>query len=502
MAARYERVTLGDVGIKLQTPGARRAAVLVHGWQGNFLTTWTRGANGFLEYLAETEPTWNYYSLRHTAGAFSPAAIRDVAGSVRTFLQSYVFPATDEVVLIAHSLGGLACRQAILDELDEHGPFELRVRGLLMFGTPNDGVSLGRAAGRFLASLSAAQMQGYSDTLRDLNARWLEQITNGGKPTSAFARRAKLLCWNVVGSADRVVTAASAAHLASIGDVKTVPKNHRTLVKPTSNNDVSVVIAAEFLRAASTQTYLAPRDRAIDVMAGYARKTASESPWVTKLEETITMTSLPEGDRKWFGRSDIYRCRVRTRRTGVECNGNICVGIRLNEASHEDGFRPDCDFAIGKGVLGNTVYDEIRKGVAAERLLELVTVESVEVTHGGGRLHFQPQPPASRQGAFRVDFKCIDMPIELKRVDEVVVTISTYVDLATGWYSFVSDDTAVERLEVTFQAPFESTCLHRVAFGPPLKLTENAVLDGLFSSSIVVNGPVAVGTRIDWIFER
>jgi hypothetical protein len=174
----------------------------------------------------------------------------------------------------------------------------------------------------------------------------------------------------------------------------------------------------------------------------------------------------------------------------------------LYEASHEDGFRPDCDFAIGKGVLGNSVYDEIQKGVASERLLELVTVESVEVLHEGARLHFESQPPVSRHGAFRVDFNCAEMPADSKRVDEVVVTISTYVDLATGWYSFVSDDTAVERLEVTFQAPFESTCLHRVAAGPRMKLTENAVIDGLFSSSIVVNGPAAVGTRIDWIFKR
>jgi alpha-beta hydrolase superfamily lysophospholipase len=50
---------------------------------------------------------------------------RRPGGTVQTFLDTYVYKAADAVVLIAHSLGGLACRRLILDEIGRLKPMAL-----------------------------------------------------------------------------------------------------------------------------------------------------------------------------------------------------------------------------------------------------------------------------------------------------------------------------------------------------------------------------------------
>ncbi|HET7436843.1 MAG TPA: alpha/beta fold hydrolase [Thermoanaerobaculia bacterium] len=504
---------LGDVGAAwpaLRTPPPRLAAVFVHGWGGDFLETWFKKPTfrnplkGLIEYLAEDAALpWRFFSVKHTGKAFEPAKIGDLAGTVQLFLDSYVADA-DAVVLIAHSLGGLACRRLILEQIERLSRHEMKIIGLLMYGTPNDGTSMAKAAGGVLHSATGDEMRTYSEALRDINARWLERIANGGNPARDFDDRAPLLCWNVVGTADRIVPTSSASHMALMGDVKTVAKGHLAMVKPLSDNDVPIKIARNFLAAAETRFTERARDYACDKLAADSRKAAASHPWVVTEEETIELTPL-SGDRSLFSDAkSLYRSHVLTVRTGVACEPVLQVGARLATASYEPGVNVVFDCTIGDGVTENSVTEAIRSGaVTREQLKEVVSVERIEATHGTRNLPFAAQEVQARDGWYLLPFRCDSWPPGVNRVDRVEVEISSVIDIAMGWYTFYAPNTVTERLTVSFRSPFEIACLlHEPLRSNATFMKENDFINGAYLTKVRVDGPVAAGARMVFIFRR
>lgn len=504
---------LGDIGAAwpvIRQPAPRLAAVFVHGWGGDFLGTWaakkwfSRPSTSLIEHLAnDATLPWRFYSVRHSGKAFQPAKIGDLANTVQTFLDTYVYKTADAVALISHSLGGLACRQLILNEIDRLPRDEMKVVGLLMFGTPNDGTSMARAAGGILRSGSGHDMRSYSEPLRLLNAGWLEHIANGGNPERDFDERAPLLCWNVVGSSDRVVTTSSASHMALMGDVKTVPKGHLDMVKPVSATDVPVGIARDFLAAAERRFAERQRHYACDKVAADVRKAAASEPWVLTEEETIELTPL-DGDRSRFSEAtSLFRSNVTTVRTGVACEPALNVGARVDTASYEPGVNVVFDCSIGDGVVSSVVSDALRSGaVTNETLGDLVQVKRVAAVHNARPLAFTPQPVHGKDGWYLLPFRCADWPEGVERVDRLEVEISSVIDLAMGWYTFWLPNTVTDRLTVSFRTPFPVACLLHEPLRSMTKPRENDFVNGAYLTKVRFEGPVAAGTRIVFVFRR
>jgi pimeloyl-ACP methyl ester carboxylesterase len=504
---------LGDVGASwsvAQKPEPRLAAVFVHGWGGDFLSTWLEKPflrspmKSLIDHLADDASLpWRFYSVKHTGKAFEPAKIGDLAGTVGTFLDTYVYREADAVVLIAHSLGGLACRRLILNEIGRLPRHQMKIVGLLMYGTPNDGTSMAKAAGRVLRSGSGDDMRTYSEPLRELNASWLDHIANGGNPNRDFDDRMPLLCWNVVGSADRIVPTSSASHMALMGDVKTVSKGHLAMVKPVAANDVPVGIARDFLLAAKERFEERRRDYACDKLAAQTRQAAASQPWVVTEEETIELTPL-DGDRSLFSDApSLFRSHVTTVRTGVACEPALHVGARLDTATYEPDVNVVFDCSIGDGVTENSVTDALRSGaIAREQLSGVVRVDRIEATHGTRRLPFSAEALSGKDGWFLLPFRCSDWPAGVERVDRLEVEISSVIDLAMGWYTFYAPNTVTDRLTVSFRSPFEIACLMHEPLRSMADVKENDVVSGAYLTKVRINGPVAAGARIVFIFRR
>ncbi|MBV8519560.1 MAG: alpha/beta hydrolase [Acidobacteria bacterium] len=504
---------LGDVGAAWETvrsPASRAAAVFVHGWGGDYLETWTRKPRfraplkSLIDHLAEDAALpWLFYSVRHTGAAFESTTIDHIAGIVQTVLDTYVYKVADVVVLVAHSLGGLACRQLILNEIDRLPRAEMKIAGLLMYGTPNDGASMAKLAGGLLGSASGEQMRTYSDELRRLNSEWLERVANGGNPARGFDQRAPLLCWNVVGTSDRVVTPSSAAHMALMGDVKMVAKGHLDMVKPASVDDVSVGIARDFLAEAEKRVASRPRDYACDKLAALTRAAAAREPWVLTEEETIELTQL-DGDRSRFSEAaSLFRSHITTVRTGVACGATLQIGARLDTANYEPGVTVAFDCAIGDGVVSSAVSDVLRSGdIDEEELKDLVRVDRVEATNGTRSLPFAAEPITRTDGCYLLPFRCENWPESLERVDRLEVEISSVIDLAMGWYTFYAPNTVTDRLTVTFRSPFRIACLLHEPLRSQAQPKENDFVSGSYVTRVRIDGPVAAGARIMFIFRR
>lgn len=505
---------LGTAGGKW-TPLSRRAprlgAVFVHGWNGDWLTTWCDKARfgerkaGLIDFLVDDPDTaWRFYAVRHTAGAFEPAKIADVANTIQTFLRTYVYKEVDAVALIAHSLGGLACRQLVLDEIEREPRSALKIFGLLMYGTPNDGTSMARAAGR-LWSKAGEEMRTYSGPLEQLNRGWLERVVNGGDPSIDMDNRAPIECWNVVGASDKVVTTASAAHMALLGDIHTIPKNHRSLTKPVAADDEAVVIARDFLRKVEARY----RDRRVEIacdeLAAEARSRAAAAPWVATEEETIELLEIPAGAKVLFAeREGLFQSKVTTVRTRATCEKALHVGVRLNSARYDAGTVVAYECAIGDGVLANAVSESVRNGtIARERLTELVTVHRIAVTHDGETYSYAPGDIVSKNsGWFLMPYVCDTFPAGVDRVDRFELEVTSVVDMDMGWYTYFTEHTVTDGLVVTFRAPFKVACLLHEPLRRSARLVANDQVGGAFATEVRIEGPVAAGSRITWVFER
>jgi pimeloyl-ACP methyl ester carboxylesterase len=186
------------------------------------------------------------------------------------------------IVLIAHSLGGLICRQAILDILDVDVASRPLVLGLMTLGTPNLGTDVARIARRILPSQSLRDMGTWDEFLRTLNERWLTGITNGGDPVLPLDKRTRLFYSSVYGTCDRVVKSASATAASSLGRQQSINKNHRKLPRAESTSDSTYKIIVGFIRSCLQQNAMTPIVQAADALSDRVRnhlvRSKSEGP--------------------------------------------------------------------------------------------------------------------------------------------------------------------------------------------------------------------------------
>lgn len=123
-------------------------AVFVHGFIGNYLTTWGR-LPLLLEQKAEAEPpfdTWDYLFLGYATKTIE--SYLDVAALLRTSIENALVGQSGfkrrytSLALFGHSLGTLGIRQ-LLCAWDLHRPdFLAQIHSITFFGTPLNGSPL------------------------------------------------------------------------------------------------------------------------------------------------------------------------------------------------------------------------------------------------------------------------------------------------------------------------------------------------------------------------
>lgn len=223
---------------------ASQLVLFVHGLGGHRVRTWGRFPE-LMQADPELSSEWGvgffsfpsrFFRMRFLASA---PRIQLLADGLRTELEE-VHREAERIVLVCHSLGGLVARRYLVD--DYKGGINPRVTDLLLYGTPNTGAGLAKAA-RYISWFQPQlwQLSRNSDFLSDLNRDW---------DTLGVAKRLRVLA--VIGAADDVVPEESARGLWGDGNVKVVVSaSHVDLVKPSDSQDLRYLILKRVLRTAA-----------------------------------------------------------------------------------------------------------------------------------------------------------------------------------------------------------------------------------------------------------
>jgi pimeloyl-ACP methyl ester carboxylesterase len=293
--ATFDEVTLTQDlldGWRRRDQANQRAVLFVHGFMGSPEETWKapKAAKSFPELLLDDSKVndFDVFRFKYRSSPFSGPNIGNIAQQLETEIDESL--GGYELVLLAHSMGGLVCMQYIVNRLERAG--RLPVIGLLLFGTPTTGVEWVNIGKIVLAigGLKAGVLKGLtrllnpqfnelgtaSEFLNDLHGNWILRVVNGGYAREPTNRRAWVPVRVVTGNEDWVVKEYSAKGVYGQIDWNPVQFDHRSLVKPTDQKHVCYKRAAEFLG----------RCRSYSSAPDVLENLRSMSDWVWSLRET------------------------------------------------------------------------------------------------------------------------------------------------------------------------------------------------------------------------
>ncbi|MBR0814887.1 alpha/beta hydrolase [Bradyrhizobium diazoefficiens] len=254
-----------------QTPGTTSVIVFIHGVLGNGSTSW-KNENGkdWPSMLTEDTAFRGYDIFVHdypTTLAGSSFSISELAENARLIFEAQGVSDYQDIVFVAHSMGGLVLRAYLL----RYRPVAEKTRLIYFFSTPSTGSEIASLAGLFSSSPQLFAMKpmdrnatGYlSDLLRD----WLAADLK----IPSFCAYEKQPTYGVM-----VVTLASASNLCN-KRLDPVQADHINIVKPSGKGDVPYLALSAAMRAVpSKKTSCAPTlDRAtLAVECGLSRDDA------------------------------------------------------------------------------------------------------------------------------------------------------------------------------------------------------------------------------------
>jgi pimeloyl-ACP methyl ester carboxylesterase len=245
----------------------KRAVLFVHGLIGEPSSTWsTVSGISFSELIATDDELADYdvFSFGYQTSILNGSRIENVALQLTDEIHGNL--SRYQLVLIAHSLGGLVCMRYVLNRLSRHQT--LPILGLLLYGTPTTGSDLIGLADKlgFLIQFTAigplarafrwvlkrhrqlGQLATASAFLQQLHDEWSLRVVNGGDSSLREDERAWLPVRVVTAEQDYFVSEASAKSFYGQIDWHPLAFTHTALVKPDGRHDVRYQRARDFLR--------------------------------------------------------------------------------------------------------------------------------------------------------------------------------------------------------------------------------------------------------------
>lgn len=168
--------------------------------------------------------------------------VQTLAQALATLIENRLAD-SPSIVLVAHSLGGLIARQYLVDEVMQEKP--LRVDKLLLYAVPNNGAGLAEVAHHISRRHhQLRQLCRNSDFIIDLNNAW-EKLGMGSRVGMRY----------VVAGQDTVVSQASAQAMYGTHHRVDVlaDRDHRTIVKPLSPDDLTFQVLKNFVLEARVE---------------------------------------------------------------------------------------------------------------------------------------------------------------------------------------------------------------------------------------------------------
>ncbi|MFT4508562.1 ABC-three component system protein [Caballeronia sp. 15711] len=182
-------------------------------------------------------------------------------GQLSEQLATYLSLATgdyDDVVLVAHSMGGLIAKDHVLNYQPGHGPKPV---GYISVAVPHKG-SLSSLLLGPVNNINAKEMVPLSDYCDSLNNKWIEQKHN--LPPTLY----------MVAQHDECVAKTSSIPFSVKRDEKaTVDHDHTSICKPDSGVDLSCIAVKKFLKTLAYQKLMTFLSRnATDVTPDYNKE--------------------------------------------------------------------------------------------------------------------------------------------------------------------------------------------------------------------------------------
>lgn len=242
--------------VRIRRGGNNSAVVFVHGLFGHYSQTW--GDFPFLltqdSRLAHCDVVmWGYPSdlrvLQFAALPFlghRPPEVGSVAKALATDLcNEEVAGSYGDLVLVGHSMGGLVILKMILDLLmlpNQDCRILPRLRHILLYATPTDGVQLPQIARAHRQAKSIAMDSSLISTIRK---EWTARVRTVRPSDPKVPGRMHLPVTPVAGLEDAAVPPESVA--AMFESTETAPGNHTEVAKPTSREAASFQILRKVL---------------------------------------------------------------------------------------------------------------------------------------------------------------------------------------------------------------------------------------------------------------
>lgn len=238
--------------LKIARTDSLAAVCFVHGLSGSHQHTWQR----FRELLVQDSEfdhcdiiCWGYpTSLRPNTFLPIPLVgsrlpdIETVAETLYADLRNdEIAGRYQDLVLVGYSMGGLVVRSMILQALtraDGDTSVTSRIRHLLLYATPSDGVELPAVVKRHP---QLSQLRWRSDFLERLTREWSQRVHPHRDTAPEKPGQALIPTTAIVGSEDNAVSKHSAGAFAH--EVVTAAGNHISLINPASSSHTAFVEA-------------------------------------------------------------------------------------------------------------------------------------------------------------------------------------------------------------------------------------------------------------------
>lgn len=217
--------------------------LFIHGLGSNPEDTWadfsklTEADSDLSRGYAIAFYTYPTKKIRFDPRKPSPPKIQYLADALKTEINN-VYIDYSEIVIICHSLGGLVARKYLTEEIKSRRAS--RVSKLLLFATPNNGSDLAKVAKEFtFTNHQLEQLCTDSDFIDGLNSDWY--TVNVEKKIDV-----KYVC----GTLDTVVDVKNARNQWGT-NYETVHEDHSSIVRPSSTEDTTFIIAKNFITGKS-----------------------------------------------------------------------------------------------------------------------------------------------------------------------------------------------------------------------------------------------------------
>lgn len=221
----------------------KRVLILVHGLTGNGKSSWTSANGTYWPDLMRDDPVFqdfDIYVYQYETRLFGNCLpITDIANNMRVHLKNDdVLAGHEQVVFMAHSMGGLVVRQFLLRNREDANKIPLA----MFFATPTAGSNMADIAGLVSACAQVDDLRtiDVNSYLKSQQSDWL----SSGLPEKIVSRCA----FETKPSGGFLTVDRSSATLLCSKDPEALPTDHSAAVKPNRTTDLSHIVVRNALK--------------------------------------------------------------------------------------------------------------------------------------------------------------------------------------------------------------------------------------------------------------